>query len=75
MVKFSARYHSIYLIFFVFERACQDAGHDGVLFLKFLLFKRRRGITSSRAPETLRKWVSNDISAYIRIYIIQTKLN
>jgi hypothetical protein len=57
--------HSIYLIFVLFERACQDAVHDRVLFLKFLLFKRRKGITSSRTLEILRKWLSNDIRVYI----------
>jgi hypothetical protein len=33
MPNFSIRAHSIYLIVVLFERASQDAGHDGVLFL------------------------------------------
>jgi hypothetical protein len=30
--------HSIHLICFVFERACQDVGHDVVFFFKLSLF-------------------------------------
>jgi hypothetical protein len=36
----------MYLIFVLFERACQDAVQYGVLFLKFLSFKERKGISS-----------------------------
>ena len=36
--KFSMSLHSIYLIFFLFERACQDARDDVLLLLVTLVF-------------------------------------
>jgi len=54
---FSVRALSIFLNFFLFERASQDAGHQGVLFFKYLLFKRKKGITSSMIRKDHKKWL------------------
>jgi hypothetical protein len=37
-LEVSRELHSTYLIYFLFERACQDAGHDKVLFSIKLCF-------------------------------------
>ena len=62
---FSVQAHSIYFFLFLFERASRDAGHQGVLFFKYLIFKRKKKVTSSITPKTRQKWVSNYISGYI----------
>ena len=71
---FSIQWLSIHLVFLLFERAHQGAGHHRALFFNFCFFSRKKKAHKFYVSKNVQKWVSsyinlciyNKVSAYLK---------